>query len=193
MKKIVLASSSSQRQLLMQKLGIDFIVDPANFDEASIVVGNPKRLAQALALAKAQSVARRHYGALIIGADTIVNLDHEVFGKPRDAEHAKEILKKLNGREHAVITGVAIYDADTHKFLTDAVETKVHFRPLSDLEIEAYVKSGEPFGKAGGYAIQGLASLFVEKIDGDYFNVVGLPVGVLYKRLCELGIERKLY
>ena len=189
MKKIILASSSPQRQSLMQKLGVDFIVEPADFDEASVAIGNPRKLAQALALAKAQKVARRHSGALVIGADTIVNLGHEIFGKPRDAKHAREMLKKLNGRGHTVITGVAIYDADTHKFLTDAVETKVHFRPLSDLEIGAYVKSGEPFGKAGGYAIQGLAAFFVEKVEGDYFNVVGLPLERLAERLKEFGVS----
>ena len=161
MKKIILASSSLQRQSLMQKLGIDFVVEPSNFDEGSVAIGSPHKLAQALALGKAQKVARRHTNALVIGADTIVNLGHEIFGKPRDARHAGEMLKKLNGRDHNVITGIAIYDTDAHKFLTDAVETKVYFRPLSDLEIGAYVKSGEPFGKAGGYAIQGLAGFFI--------------------------------
>ena len=189
MKKIILASSSPQRQELFQKFGFEFWVVPSNFDESSVNIGDPEKLAKALALAKAKRVAEFNEDAVVVGADTVVVLGDQVYGKPRDHEHAKEMLTKLSGNTHSVITGIAIYDADTHRFLTDAVETKLSFLPVSDLEIEAYVKSGEPFGKAGGYAIQGLGAFLVEKIDGDYHNVIGLPLSCLAGHLKSFGIS----
>ncbi|MDO8500202.1 MAG: Maf family protein [bacterium] len=190
MRKIILASSSPQRRELLQKLGIDFEVRPSDFDEASLASADPHHLTRSLALAKATSVARMipDGGALVIGADTVVNFNGEIFGKPKDARHAREMLKKLNGNTHSVVTGFAIYDTSTHKFVTDSVETRLQFKSLSNDEIDAYVGSGEPFGQAGGYAIQGLASFFVEKVNGDYNNVLGLPTEALTNKLCEFGV-----
>lgn len=188
MKQIILASSSSQCQELFKKLGIEFAVQASDFDEESVEMGDPRRMAETLALAKAKTVASNKRNAWIVGADTIVVLENEIFGKPKNQKHAREMLKKLNAKPHSVITGFAVYDADTHKFSVGSEETLVHFKPLTDLEIEAYVKSGEPLGKAGGYAIQGLASFFIEKIEGDYTNVVGLPVDAVAKHLADFGI-----
>ncbi len=188
MKKIILASSSPQRQELFQKFGFEFWVVPSNFDESSLTIGDPERLVKALALAKAKRVAEVNEDAVVVGADTVVVLGDQVYGKPRDREHAKEMLTKLSGSTHSVITGIAVYDADTHSFITDSAETKLSFLPVSDLEIDAYVRSGEPFGKAGGYAIQGLGAFLVKEIEGDYENVAGLPLGRLARHLENFGI-----
>lgn len=188
MKRIILASSSSVRQELFKKFGLEFIVQPSDFDERTIEIGDPEKLAKTLALAKAKSVASRFPRSLVVGADTVVFHNGEIFGKPQSAAHAKEILKKLNGATHSVITGLSLYDADTHQFTTDAAETLVSFKPISDAEIDAYIKSKEPFGKAGGYAVQGLAGFFVDRIQGDYFNVLGLPLDLLARRLGEFGV-----
>ncbi|MBI2639508.1 MAG: septum formation inhibitor Maf [Candidatus Sungbacteria bacterium] len=187
-KKIILASSSLQRQELFKKFGFEFIVQPSDFDERAVEIGDPEKLVKTLALAKAKGVAERFSGSLVVGADTVVFHNGEIFGKPQSAAHAKEMLKKLNGDTHSVITGLSLYDADTHQFVVDAVETFVSFKPISDAEIDAYVKSQEPFGKAGGYTVQGLAGLFVDRIQGDYFNVLGLPLDLLAHRLSEFGI-----
>lgn len=185
MKHIILASSSPQRKDLLETLGIPFRVDPSNFNEETVAIADPEKRVAALALAKAKSVAARHRGTVVVGADTMVSIGGDVFGKPRNADHAREMLQRLNGQEHFVVTGVALYDTDTHHFLTDAVSTRLRFKTVNEAEIEAYVKSGEPFGKAGGYAIQGLGSFLVDAIDGDYQNVVGLPV----ERLKEMFAE----
>lgn len=188
MKKIILASSSLQRKELFKKLGIKFSVEPSDFDERTVDIGDPEKLAKALALAKARAVAKRSSGSIVVGADTVVEYGGEIFGKPRDLKHAKEILKKLNGNTHRVVTGLAILDSDTQRFVLDSDQSLVTFKPLSDPEIDAYVNSQEPLGKAGGYAIQGLAGLFVDDIQGDYFNVLGLPLSVVARRFTELGI-----
>lgn len=183
-KKIILASASPQRLELFKTLCVQFDVEPSNFDERTIEIAEPVRLAKALALAKAKTVGERFPQAVVVGADTVVVSERcGVLGKPEDAAHAKEMLKCLSGDTHRVITGLAVYDTDTHRFVLDSEETIVHFKPLSDPEIEAYVKSGEPFGKAGGYAIQGLARFFVDWIEGDHLNVAGLPVGRLKEHL----------
>ncbi|MBI2066238.1 septum formation protein Maf, partial [Candidatus Woesebacteria bacterium] len=175
------------RQELFKKFGFEFIVQPSDFDERAVEIGDPEKLVKTLALAKAKGVAERFSGSLVVGADTVVFHNGEIFGKPQSAAHAKEMLKKLNGDTHSVITGLSLYDADTHQFVVDAVETFVSFKPISDAEIDAYVKSQEPFGKAGGYTVQGLAGLFVDRIQGDYFNVLGLPLDLLAHRLSEFG------
>lgn len=188
MKKIVLASSSPRRSELLQKLGVPFVVDASDFDESSVCVGNPVQYVKTTALGKAKKVAERHPHSLVIGADTIVVCDSDIFGKPRDAKHARDILGRLQGRAHSVLTGLALYDADTHRFSLDAEETRLHFQPLSQPEIAAFVKSGEGLGAAGGYDIRGMASLFLEKIEGEYANVLGLPLETLRWRLAALGV-----
>ena len=155
-----------------------FTVCSPDFDESSIRERDPEKLVQLLSCRKAKSVS---CGAdmLIIAADTIVTApDGSIFGKPKNAREASEMLHALSGKKHCVVTGVTLWDGeyeDTFRVVTD-----VYFRVLNDAEIAAYISSGEPFDKAGGYGIQGKAALFVERIDGDYFNVVGFPVASVY-------------
>jgi len=147
----------------------------------------PEQLAEYLALKKAEDVAASHPEALVIGADTIVVVDGIALGQPADAANAREMLEKLSGRGHRVITGFALMCLASGAKKVKSVSTKVYFRPLSDEEIDSYIKSGEPMDKAGAYAIQGGAASFVEKTEGDYYNVVGLPVGELLESLKKFG------
>ncbi|NLK87274.1 MAG: septum formation inhibitor Maf [Clostridiaceae bacterium] len=189
MDAIVLASSSPRRRELLTQAGIPFIVAPGDVDEEKAdISGTPGRKAEQLAYMKALDVARSKSG-IILGADTIVVCDDEIFGKPADAESARRMLRALSGREHLVITGIALIDTSTGRASTGYETTKVRFSVMSDKEIEAYIVSGEPFGKAGAYAIQGRAALFVESLDGCYFNVVGLPLRRLYCLLQDFGVE----
>jgi len=142
-----------------------------------------------LSLGKATDVAKRHKDAVIISADTIVALDGEIFGKPKTSERAKYMLQKMSGRAHSVLTGFTIIDTETKKQISKSVETKVYFKNLSEKEIDAYIATGEPLDKGGGYAIQGLAALFIEKIEGDYFNIVGLPIFPLTEELKNFGVS----
>lgn len=188
MDAIVLASSSPRRRELLTQAGIPFIVVPGDVDEEKAdISGTPGQKAEQLAYMKAMDVARTKSG-IILGADTIVVCDDEIFGKPADAENARKMLRALSGREHLVITGIALIDTASGRVSTGYETTKVRFSALSDEEIEGYIESGEPYGKAGAYAIQGRAALFVESLDGCYSNVVGLPLRRLYRMLKDFGI-----
>ncbi len=188
MEAIILASSSPRRRELLTQAGIPFAVVPGDLDEENAdISGTPAQKAEQLAYLKAKDVARGKSG-IILGADTIVVCDDEIFGKPADAEDARRMLWKLSGREHQVITGIALIDTAAGRESTGHETTKVRFSSLSDKEIEAYIESGEPYGKAGAYAIQGRAALFVESLDGCYSNVVGLPISKLYRLLKDFGI-----
>ncbi len=149
---------------------------------------DPIRAVEEVALAKAQSVAREEKDALVIAADTVVVVDNEILGKPKSNSEAVKMLKVLSGRAHRVITGLALVDSSGRQ-IVDHVVTKVYFRELSDRDISSYVESGEPTDKAGGYGIQGLGALLVRKIEGCYFNVVGLPLSKLEEMLKEFGID----
>lgn len=189
MKKIVLASSSPRRKTLLAQIGLKFEIDPSNYEEDMTLDMKPVKLAEFLSLGKAEDVAKRHKNAVVISADTIVALDNEVFGKPHTPEKAKYMLQKMSGRAHSVITGFTIIDTETGKKISKSIETKVYFKKLSKEEIDAYIATGEPLDKGGGYAIQGLAALFVEKIEGDYFNVVGLPILAVTEEFKAFGIK----
>jgi len=189
MKKIILASQSLRRRDLLKQIGLEFEVDPSNYEEDMTLDMEPKKLAEHLSLGKAKDVASRHKDSIIISADTIVAVDNEVFGKPKTLERAKYMLQKLSGRAHSVITGFTIIDTETNKQISRSVETKVYFKKLSEQEMDAYIATGEPLDKGGGYAIQGLAALFVEKIEGDYFNIVGLPIMPLSEELKKFRIK----
>ncbi len=149
----------------------------------------PDELVKALSRRKAEEVAARCAGTddAVVGADTVVVLDGEVLGKPRDAGDARRMLRALSGRSHTVFTGVTVIRGGTT--LSHAERTEVFFRPLSDGEIDRYIATGEPMDKAGAYGAQGLASLFVERLDGDFFNVMGLPLCALGKLLKQLGVN----
>lgn len=180
--RIILASNSPRRREILSQLGIQFEVIPSKFEENASNM-NPEDMVMYLAEEKAMSVAKNiKEEAFIIGADTIV-YQKEVMGKPKDNEDAARMLKNLSGVFHTVITGISVVHTPSLKKVTDYEKTLVKFKNISDDEIQAYVKSGEPMDKAGAYAIQGIGSLLVEKIEGCYFNVVGLPVYRLSKIL----------
>ncbi len=183
MELLILASSSPRRREILAKAGIPFRVRPADVDERVLRGETPIRHVLRLARAKAEAVHRKP-GEIVLGADTIVVAGGAILGKPRDAADARRMLRLLAGRWHRVITGIFL--AGDGEAVTGAETTRVHFLPMSRAEIAAYVATGEPMDKAGAYAIQGLASKFVDRIEGCYFNVVGLPVSRVlrhYRRL----------
>ncbi len=185
---LVLASSSPRRIQLLKELGIKFRVIPPPW-ETDIKSEDPVEVARYVALEKARAVAGFLTEGIVIGADTIVVLEGKILGKPRSEEEARSFLRQLSGRVHEVITGIAIINAATNEELVDHEVSRVKFAELSQEEIELYIKSGEPFDKAGGYAIQGIARLFIEWIEGDYYNVVGLPIRKLYSMLKRFGYD----
>lgn len=176
---IILASQSPRRRELLRYITDDFKAVSSDVDESL-----PQGIAPydaVLYLSKIKAEPFRNSGDIVIGADTVVALDGCILGKPKDDADAVKMLKKLSGREHSVYTGVTILSGNDEKSFF--VETRVKFYPLSDEDINAYIETHEPVDKAGAYGIQGYGSLFVEKIDGDYFNVVGLPVSRLNNEL----------
>lgn len=180
--KLVLASKSPRRSEILKNAGIDFTVRVADADETIPEGTKPCDAVVFLAARKAMAVERAD-DEIVLGADTVVVLDDKILGKPKDKEDAFNMIKSLSGRVHSVFTGVcAIGDGVS---LTFAEETKVEFFPLSDDEINDYINTNEPYDKAGAYGIQGLASKFIRGIEGDYFNVVGLPVSSVYKKILE--------
>ena len=187
-KTIILASSSPRRKDLLRQLGIDFTIDPADVDERVFPNESPEAYAVRLALEKARVAAARAGAGIVIAADTIVVLNDEILGKPVDAEDAERMLILLSGRMHRVITALAVMDAATGRALTRTSLTRVWFRGLSQYEIASYVATGEPLDKAGAYGIQERGALFVERIDGCYFNVVGLPLSLLADLLRDMDI-----
>jgi septum formation protein len=189
MKPIVLASASPRRKEILARTGLPFRVDATDSDEEMDPALSPRALARSLSYRKAASVASRHKNALIIAADTFIVFRGRIFGKPHTAAEAGRMLKTLNGKKHSVITGFTIMDTATKKRLTRSIETKVYFRKMAPGEIDAYVRSREPLDKAGAYAIQGLGAALIRKIEGDYDNVVGLPVSSLVEELKKFGIH----
>lgn len=183
---IILASGSPRRHELLRKLCNDFIVEVSDAQEVQ-AADNPKALAIANAKLKAQAVAAKHLDAIVIGADTIVVLDGEIFGKPDGVKGAEEMLARLAGRRHEVITGLAICAGGS--VYTAAEVTEVYFGDMTAAEIREYVATGEPLDKSGSYALQGGATKFIEKIHGDWSNVVGLPVYRLRKLAQAVGIN----
>ncbi len=187
--KVILASASPRRAELLESAGVRFDVVPGHIDETPLPGEEPVPHVLRLAREKADEVAAREDGRLFIGADTIVLCDGEIMGKPRDDGDAARMLTKLSGRGHQVITGFAVFDRDRGRSISRAVTTQVFFKPLSAEEIAAYVATGCPLDKAGAYAIQGGAAYMVERIDGSYTNVVGLPLCEVVAALVELAGE----
>jgi len=185
--KIVLASASPRRVELLSSAGIEFEVIPGDVSEEILTGETPEDYVERLARAKAEDVARKTDGCFFIGADTIVLCDGEIMGKPEDSADAERMLNKLSGIPHEVITGFAIYDKERDGVIADTVRTRVYFKQLSDEEIRAYIATGCPFDKAGAYAIQGGAAHMVEKIEGSYTNVVGLPLCEVVETLRRMG------
>lgn len=186
--RLVLASASPRRRRVFERLGLSCRIESADLDEESLVSGrnSPEEVARVLASAKAGEVARRAPGCLVIGADTIVVEGDGILGKPADDEDARRMLNRLSGRSHVVLTGVAAVDVDRGVTAAEVCSTTVWMMALPPEVIEAYLRTGEPRGKAGSYAIQGRGGILIERVEGSYSNVVGLPVhllGVLFGRL----------
>ncbi len=186
--RVVLASKSPRRKEILENLGLKFDVIVADADE-SCDIADPCERVSALAAIKGRAVKEQvGDGCLIIASDTLVFAEGEFLGKPKDRSDAKRMIEMLSGKAHSVVSG--LYLSYGGKEYSGAGETKVIFDEMTESEIEDYISSPEPYDKAGGYAVQGLASLYVSGIEGDYFNVVGLPVNLLYKALKqEFGID----
>ncbi len=186
--KIVLASKSPRRKEILENLGFKFSVVTKDTDESSTET-DPKALTKELAFRKGKAVAEtiNERDVLVISSDTVVWCDGKILGKPKNEAEAKEMLKLLSGRRHTVTSGLSLFF--NGKIVTDSEDTDVYFADLTDDFIEKYVASGEPMDKAGSYAVQGVASMYIEKLHGCYFNVVGLPVRLLCKLLKELDLD----
>lgn len=186
--KLILASASPRRAEILRDAGFTFHVMSSAVDETPYPDESPHVLVQRLADAKAELVAARAVGsAIVIAADTEVVLDGRVFGKPRSTDDARRMLENLSGRTHSVLTGVSLIrlpDAERIQFVET---TLVHFAPLDSEKISRYLGTGEPHDKAGGYAIQGRAGRYIPRIEGDYFNIVGLPLARVTQALADLG------
>jgi septum formation protein len=183
---LVLASSSPRRHELLKQLGLDFVVIPSEVEENFIEGESPKEHVIRLAEAKALDVGNRYPDCWVIGADTIVYVDGIILGKPSSQEEALEMLRLISGKEHRVLTGVSVRHFKKGKSECETVETAVKVKTLTPVEMEWYVRTGEPFDKAGGYGIQGIGSFMIESINGSYTNVVGLPLCELMQMLIRL-------
>lgn len=179
---LILASGSPRRRELLESMGLSYSVDVSDVDES--FEGCPDEMVIELSRRKARAVAERHESSLILAADTIVYCD-QVLGKPESREHAVSMLKALSGRWHSVYTGITLINTATGNEYSRAEETRVHFAEMTDTEICEYVAGGEPMDKAGAYAIQGRAGMYIDRIEGSYTNVVGLPTAVLREMILE--------
>ena len=184
---VILASQSPRRRELLTLVGIAHEVRPADIDEAYLAGEHPKAHAERLACEKAAVVARDMPEALVIGSDTIVVVDGDVLGKPRDAAHAAEMLSRLSGRTHTVMTAIAVQLRGVVRSAVEEVE--VTFHPLSAEQISEYIATREPMDKAGAYGIQGFGATIVSRVDGDYFAVMGLPLQKLVRLMESLGVH----
>ena len=183
---LILASASPRRKRLLKQIGLPFRVMTSQVSEAN-VNGDPERFCRILAEQKACQVHSKIKASWILGADTVVVIDNKVLGKPEDGEQATHMLSLLSGKEHRVITGFCILNPSGAVVHSESVTTLVRIKKLSEQEMEAYIRTGEPYGKAGSYAIQGIGSFMVEAISGSYTNVVGLPLCALIKALVSVG------
>ena len=185
--RIILASASPRRAELLKQIGVEFELVPSQIEERPHPDEAPGDYITRIARAKVVAVARERDSGLVIGADTVVVLDGRLIGKPQNQADAHRLLRLLSGRWHAVLTGVALYDVETRHEVADYEKTLVKFAQLNDTEIDWYVNTGEPMDKAGAYGIQGLGGLFVDEIAGNYYNVVGLPIPLVYRLARRLG------
>lgn len=189
--KIILASASLRRQELLKRITDDFEIIVSNFNENDInFTGDCANYVMDISKGKALDVARKAGNdKIIIGCDTVVFYNNEVLGKPEDEDDAYRMLKMLSGKSHYVYSGITLINTSVKIIRTDYVKTEVEFSDFGDYEIRKYLKTGEPFDKAGAYGIQGYGGVFVRKINGCYYNVVGLPLNKLYKMLREIGVN----
>jgi len=188
MKKIILASTSPRRKELLENAGLIFEVAPCDYEEDMTLDLMPDELAKFLSKGKAESVAKNFEDAIIISADTFVSFQNKVIGKPHTEEKAKITLRTLSGNTHSVFTGFTIIDTKKEKSISKVVETKVTFKELSDEMIDDYIKNGNPLKYAGSYTLNDIADKFIERIEGDSSNIIGLPVDTVMETLKEFGI-----
>ena len=187
--KLVLASASPRRAEILRTVGWPFEALPVDIDESRYPDEDAFVYVERVARAKADAAAMRAPGSMVVGADTVVVIEGEILGKPRDDEDARRMLRLLSDRWHQVVTGVALINGDSSRVAHEV--TEVRFATMNEAEITWYVSTGEPHDKAGAYAIQGRGARFIEEIRGDYFNVVGLPVRLLYKLVRELSTRHQ--
>ena len=188
MRTLVLASRSTGRAELLARSGVPFLIDASECDESTGLT-DPAAHVQSLAQRKARQVAARYADAVVIGADTAIDLDGEILGQPGCDEEAEQMLTRLAGREHQLLTGLAIVDSGTAMEYVGVERTTVHMRDLTAVQIRAYVASTEPKGKSGSYEIQGLGATIIDRIEGDFSNVVGLPMAHLARVLERFGVD----
>ena len=188
MKSIVLASSSARRRALLRQIGLKFIVDPSRVEEKLNPRLKPRGQVEAISLQKAQAVAKKYKDAIVIAADTLVVFEDEILGKPADEKDARRILRKLSGKTQSVVTGFTVIDCESKKCITKSAEVKVYFKKLSDKEIKQYILLEKPLDKAGSYGVLERGAIFVEKVEGDFFAAVGLPLSKLAEELRRFGV-----
>lgn len=189
-KRIILASSSQGRKQLLDAIKLDYEIIPSDYEEDHSLKLAPEELVKFLATLKARDVAEREKNAFVIGADTMVIDGKDILGKPKDEKDAERMLERLQGRTHKIVTGFAIFDTDSDRYIVDSDTASIKMRKMTDEDIQNYIKTGEPMGKAGAYASQGVASIFIDKISGHHSTVVGLPVHKLLKALEKMGYKR---
>jgi nucleoside triphosphate pyrophosphatase len=189
MKKLILASQSPRRKQLLEQIGLPFEVYPSDIDEILDPSLTPLKQVEVLSQQKACAVASKFTNAIILAADTMVSFDGQVYGKPKDKKDAIRMLKKFSGTSHSIVTGFTLTDTETKKTVTKSTETKIWFRKITSAEIESFLEKEKPYDKAGAYAIHELASIFTEKVEGDFFGAVGLSVYQVAKELKKFGIE----
>lgn len=188
MEKIILASGSPRRKELLTQIGVEFEIQKAEGEEV-LTSSEPTEAVKELSMQKALEVSEKCDGDVIIGADTVVAAEGRILGKPKDKEDAMRMLRLLQGKSHEVITGVTVLLKKQKRTIRFAEVTRVHVFPMTEEQVEAYVESGEPMDKAGAYGIQGKFAAYVSGIEGDYNNVVGLPVGRLYQEALAAGVD----
>lgn len=188
--RLILASASPRRRELLQQAGVAFTVIPSNAAEDILPGEAPAEYAQRVAEAKARDVAQNHPGSWVLGADTIVVVNREILGKPRDRADGWRMLRLLSGRRHEVMTAFVLISENGRTEARQVVTTAVTFKSLSDTQIQEYLATGEPFDKAGAYAVQGIGAALVDRVEGSYTNVVGLPLDQVLAALCAAGVGR---
>lgn len=188
-KRIILASTSPRRHGLAQQMGLDFEVVPSNYEEDMTLKLSPRALAMKLSYGKAKDVAKKYKKGIVLGIDTFIVFKGQKLGKPLKKDKAFKLLKSFSGKTLKVYSGVALIDCETGKEIRDYEVSKVKFRKITDEEIRNYIKTKEPLDKAGAFAIQGLGSIFIEKVNGCYANTVGFPIANIYRNLKKLGVN----
>ena len=192
MSQLILASTSFRRHELLRLLGVPFEVASPNFEEAMLHrkdFPSTAALVEALSFGKVMSIAHEYSQSIILGGDTLVDLDGEAIGKPKNLNHAKELLKKLSGKTHTIFSGITVLDTKTGRQKTQSVKSAITFKELHSQDIEKYIQTGESLGKAGAYAFQGVANQFVDHADGSITNIIGLPLEETAQLLKEFGVK----